>query len=113
MYFVIISFGALAYSALLHINAAIIVVGIVFKLEHRSVYSCFIHTLRDGVEKNRGTLSHAGDGGWHCVMPVSIWRQHTEATVCVCVFVSVGGGKRYERRTGIIPIYEKGSKVET
>ncbi len=51
-----------------------------------------------------GTLSHAGDGGWHCVMPVSVWRQHTEGMVCVC---ECRGGKWHERRTEIIPTREE------
>lgn len=43
------------------------------------------------------------------VMPVSIWRQHTESAVCVhvCACVSVGGGKWYESRTEIKPIRER------
>lgn len=45
-----------------------------------NMYSYFIHTLREReelVETDTGTLSHAGGGGRHYLMPVSIWQEHT------------------------------------
>ena len=98
----IVPLSSLEFWQYMHHNIQMmyIIVGSVFKLEHRSVF-CFIHLFfffsfynfcvcdRKRREKKRGprsagTLSHAGDGGWDCVMPVSVWRQHTEGMVCVC-----------------------------
>lgn len=55
---------------------------------HTHVVVIFSLYVREREEKSgtssAGTLARAGDGGWHRVMPVSVWRQRAEGTVCVC-----------------------------
>lgn len=50
------------------------------KIVPKHVLIFYTHLEREReelVETDTGTLSHAGGGGRHYLMPVSIWQEHT------------------------------------